>query len=154
MKFFHLLMMAISILVVACSNSTDSNDTVNFEDMNIEYNKTGGWINPYSLLIDSSGYIQAYARSHSSLNLLDSNSTSLTKKEKQTLNELFSSFENFEDYYEPEHYYTDGNMHRIILRIDSSSDTCLVYDPYNCVLPHDLMQIIVFMEQKINDLLN
>lgn len=154
MKFFQLLILALQIFVISCSNSTDSNDTLDFEDMNIEYQKMGGWINSYSLMIDSSGFVQAYVRSHSSLELLDSNNTSLSKKEKQTLSDLFSSFKNFKDYYEPEHYYTDGNMHRTILHEDLSSDTCLVYDPQNCILPDDLMQIIIFMEQKIDNLLN
>ena len=156
MKGSKLLVLGFVILfiVCSCSTSTDSNDTLDFEDINIEYYKVGGWINSFSLTIDSSGLVQAYVRSHSNLELMDSNGISLSKKEMQTLSELFSSFENFDNYYEPEHYYTDGNIHRIILHENLSSDTCSVYDPQNCILPDDLKQIIDFMEQKIDELLN
>ena len=154
MKIFQSFILLSFILFTACSTSTDSEDSLNFEDISIEYQKMGGWINSYSLTIDSNGFVQAFVRAHGNLELMDSNSTSLTKKEKQTLSDLFTSFENYKDYYGPEHYYTDGNIHRIILHKDLHSDTCSVYEPQNCILPDDLKQIIEFMEQKINDLLS
>jgi hypothetical protein len=153
MKFYHLPILPLLILSYACSNSTDSSDAPNFEDINIKYYKSGGWINAFSLTIDSSGFVKVFVNSHSSLDLIDSNTTIITKEEKQKLSSLFSSFEDFKNYYEPEYYYTDQNYHTIILRNRIKSDTTSVYDPPHCNLPNDLKQIISFMEEKIDELL-
>jgi hypothetical protein len=154
MKLYRLLLLTFFIIIFACSSSTDSGEKLNFEDLNIEYIKSGGWINHYILSIDSSGFVEALVRFHSTWEVSDSNTTVLTQSEKKILSNLFESFKGMKDYYEPDHYITDQNYHTIILRSQAESDTTSVYDPLHCNLPYELDQIISFMENKIDELLN
>lgn len=153
MKIYYLYVFVIAILVVACSAPTDNNETLNFDDINISYFKSGGWINPYSLFIDSTGIIKVYAYSYSSIAAKDSNTAILSGAEKKDLCRLFVSFNQFKRHYEPDHYLTDQNYFTIILRNKTSIDTTSIYDPSNCNLPEDLIQIINFMEHKLDELL-
>ena len=150
---FHILLTYL-ILLYSCSSSTDSDDTLDFNNMNIDFYKSGGWINFYTLKIDSTGFIRAYVGDYSSsIAFIDSNSTNLTEDDKQLLTTFFYSFSDFKKLYEPEHYLTDQNYYTIILKNGTLRDTTAVYDPPNCNLPMDLKLIINFMDQKIDDLL-
>ena len=154
MKIFQSFILLSFILFTACNTSTDSEDSLNFEDISIEYKKTGGWINNYILEIDSTGFINAYVSSQSTLELMDSKYTNLTEDEKEELEKLFYSFDNFKHHYQPDHFYTDQNFHTIILKNGTSIETTSVYDPSHCNIPKDLNRIILFMDQKIDELLN
>lgn len=154
MKLYLLLFVSILILALACSSSTDSDDALDFNNMNIEFYKSGGWINFYTLKIDSTGFIRAYVGDYSSsITFIDSNSTNLTEDEKQLLATFFYSFSNFKKLYEPEYYLTDQNYYTIILKNGTLRDTTAVYDPPHCNLPKDLKRIMNFIDQKIDDLL-
>lgn len=154
MKLSRLLLLTFFIFIFACSSSTDSGEQLNFEDLNIKYSKSGGWINHYTLSIDSTGFVEAVVHFHATWEKLDSNTIVLTSSEKKKLCSIFESFIELNDYYEPDHYYTDQNYHTIILRTEMGSDTTSIYDPPHCNLPYELNQIISFMENKIDELLN
>jgi len=153
MKLYQLLILSLLILILACSNSIDSGEKLNFEDLNIEYSKSGGWINHTSLKIDSAGFVKAVIHFHATWETLDSNTTTLTSTEKKNLCDMFESFKELKNYYEPNHYYTDQDYHVIILKTEAGNDTTSVYDPAHCILPNDLNRILNFMDQKIDDLL-
>ncbi|MEJ2544625.1 MAG: hypothetical protein P8Y99_11210 [Calditrichaceae bacterium] len=154
MKFSKYKVLIFLILVFSCSSSTDSDDAFDFNNMNIDFYKSGGWINFYTLKIDSTGYTKAYVGDYlSSLAYLDSNATNLTADEKHLLQVLFNPFADFKKLYEPEHYLTDQNYYTIILKNKTAIDTTSVYDPAHCNLSDDLSQIMNFMENKIDELL-
>ena len=153
MKFYQFKIGMIFLLTLACSSSTDSGEKLNFEDLNIEYSKSGGWINHTSLKIDSAGFVKAVIHFHATWETLDSNTTTLTSTEKKNLCDMFESFKELKNYYEPNHYYTDQDYHVIILKTEAGNDTTSVYDPAHCILPNDLNRILNFMDQKIDDLL-
>ena len=153
MKIYFLHVFVFAILVFACSTSTDFNATLNFNDINITCYKSGGWINPYKLRIENTGLVNVYAGSYSSTTATDSNSSYLSGDEKNKICRLFATFNQFKRHYEPDHYLTDQNYFTIILRNKTSIDTTSIYDPSNCNLPEDLIQIINFMEHKLDELL-
>ena len=153
MNLFKFTLPIISIIVLGCSASTEPDVNPAFNRLNIEYHKSGGWINAYSLFIDSTGLLKIYVNDYSSSKVYsDSNTTNLTTTEKKNLSNWFSDFNDFEKNYYPEIYSTDQNYYTIILRSGISMDTCSVYDPQHCKLPDDLHRIIGFMDGKIDEL--
>lgn len=154
MKENSFLGLFLPIFLISCSASTDSNQSLQFENMNIEYSKVGGWINRYKLNIDEDGLTRCYEITHASMDTIDADSVFLNEREKEKLGELFATFQSFNSNYEPAQYYSDGNYHTIILYYEGRSDTVTVYEPRNCIIPKDLKDIITIMEQKLQSVLN
>jgi len=156
MRFSQFASIIILVLIISCSTSTDTDEALDFNNMNIEFYKTGGWTNTYTLRIDSTGFVKVYVHYYyysSSIAIKDGDSANLTDEEKNLLSVLFYSFSDFKKFYEPEHSITDQNYYTIILKNGTSLDTTAVYDPPHCNLPKNLNRIISFMNDKIDDLL-
>jgi hypothetical protein len=115
---------------------------LDFSKMEISYSRIGGWINTSLLLIDSTGFMEAFHIGHASDSLLNSISGSLSEDQKKELERLFSRFSQFNSYYEPSPWYTDGEIHKIILTYNAINDTVTVYEPENADIPKELNELI------------
>ncbi len=130
-------------LCIHCEKSTEPTlSPLDFSQMKISYSRTGGWTNTSILLIDSTGSFEALHIGHASDSVLNSASGTLSEDQKREFEMLFSRFSQFDSYYEPSPWYTDGNIHRIILRYEAKNDTVAVYEPENAVIPSDLNELI------------
>jgi len=115
---------------------------LDFSKLKISYSRTGGWINTSTLVIDSTGFIAALHIGHASDSVLNSTTGTLSENQKREFEMLFSRFSEFDSYYEPSPWYTDGNLHRIVLHYEATYDTVTVYEPENAEIPSDLNSLI------------
>ena len=133
-------------IVLIASNCEKNTDPIlsplDFSKMKISYSRAGGWVNTSTLLIDNTGFIEAFYIGHASDSVLNSTTGTLSENEKRELEMLFAGFSQFDSYYEPSHWYTDGETHRIVLSYESKNDTVTVYEPENSEIPSDLNSLI------------
>ena len=128
---------------IRCEKNTEPTlSPLDFSKINISYSRAGGWTNTSILLIDSTGFIEALHIGHASDSLLSRNSSTISEDQKREFEILFSSFFQFDSYYEPSPWYTDGEIHRIIFCYEAQNDTVDVYEPENAKIPGDLNEII------------
>lgn len=135
-----------SFFLNSCENSTEPETDIFFSEMEIHYTKAGGWINTSKLDIIGDGTANALEIAHGSRDTINSSSKFLNRSKKEILVKLFSSFSEYESYYAPNNYYTDGNHHRIIFIFEGIADTVSVYEPQNAKIPFSLSEIILVLE--------
>lgn len=149
-RFLILYGVIFSILFFTGCNLLDfrqKKEALEFEKMNVQYIRYGGWINRSELIILSSGEASAKVIAHASRNVLKDTSAILTVMQREQLANSFSSFTRYERHYHPEKFMTDGNFHQIVLIYDGLADTVSAYMPYQAALPKNLMKLIVDLDE-------
>jgi hypothetical protein len=146
---FKLLIITIMLLSIFSGSCSDATSPLNFDQMNVVYTKSGGWIQTSKINVTKDGLTLFYKF----IGPVDStvkDSTYLNQSEKNQLSQMFESFNSYKRYYQPAQYWTDQNYHVIVLNYEGQSDTVSVYDPAHCELPGNLKKIIDFFESKID----
>jgi hypothetical protein len=146
MEKFIVVIYILSLFLFDCNNSTGPNSDLEFSKMEIQYKKSGGWINTSKLYIYGNGLVNAYHIAHASLDTIDSTSALLSQNDQRKIVYLFVAFANYDSNYEPNPWYTDGNYHVTIFVYEGKADTVTVYEPNNANIPEGLNKIIQEME--------
>jgi len=136
-------------LILLSCNVFDSDTEVaalNFENMHVQYEKYGGWINTSTLETLPSGEAIAKEFAHGSGKVLQKNTFTLSEQQKDRLARSFALFQSFDRHYKPEKHFTDQNFYRLRLTYDEKTDTVTVYDPANASLPEELERLIADVE--------
>ena len=135
----HKLLMFLLIFILQCDHTNEpSNDTLIFSNMEVTYQRYGGWIDGSALHIDRTGSVEALLIGHASGCVVDSAFGNISEDLKTKFERIFAPFSEFDSYYRPADYYTDGEIHIIVLTYRSEPDTVFVYEPENSIIPIEL----------------
>jgi len=136
------------LILLSCNvfDSETEMAALNFENMHVQYEKYGGWINTSTLETLPSGEAIAKEFAHGSGKVLQKNTSTLSEQQKDRLARSFALFQSFDRHYKPEKHFTDQNFYRLRLTYDEKTDTVTVYDPANASLPDELERLIADVE--------
>ncbi len=143
-------LIAALLVPVACNDGNGPEPGLQFSRMQIQYTKTGGFINTSRLFIYPNGRLDAHVISQSKADTLEQGSLVLSDEDRNDLARLFEPFSSFDPYYEPENPVTDQNYHTTILIYEGVPDTVTVYMPDEADIPQGLRNIIDEMESLLD----
>ena len=136
------------LILLSCNvfDSETEMAALNFENMHVQYEKYGGWINTSTLETLPSGEAIAKETAHGSGEVLQKNTSTLSEQQKDRLVRSFALFQSFDRHYKPQEHRTDQNYYRLRLTYDEKTDTVTVYGPANASLPEELERLIAEVE--------
>jgi len=151
-------LLAASIMIFVqfnCASPFNPTANLRFEEIELNFTQSGGWIDTLKLEILNSGLATAYTIAHASPTILDSASIYLNTNEKNKIINHISSFSSYKKHYEPVEYATDGDFHAIVLLYRSRIDTVTVYNAfYGAPIPRKLGTLIRALEEIHKYILN
>jgi len=140
-------------LLFYCSASNGTGPAIEFSDIEVHYIKSGGWIITSKLDIYGDGLVKAQLIGHASAEPTETDSVILKEDDQQKMENMFSSFSNYDRHYEPDPWYTDGEYHLIIFTHGNKTDTVSVYGIWDTDIPTSLKEIIDKMERTWSSVL-
>ncbi|MGD9899890.1 MAG: hypothetical protein AB7T22_12265 [Calditrichaceae bacterium] len=123
---------------------------LDYSQMEIHYQKSGGWIPVTSLSVNGADAMITGVEISQQGQSSDTLCEAANQTELNVLAEIFYGFDQYNDYYEPVDFHTDANYHQTVLIYKGKSDTVTVYDPDRVNLPSGLKRSIDEME-KMSD---